>query len=159
MAYPPTEPSIDELFLHNALACETVGVMRIFFYRGEVVVNSAAPIFRKRRLLKDYLIESAKEMGIASALHYEFMSGYQNYHAIQAKESEWNFNNAISCIDLIDYKARLGKYCCRHFSILSKHMITYEEKKRVFLSKISEPITPDSETLRVCLNGVGIEKY
>jgi PII-like signaling protein len=144
-----TEPSLDELFLHNALACETVVVMRVFFYRGEVVIDNSAPIFKKKKLLKDYLIESAKEMGISSALHHEFISGYQDYQTIHANESEWHFNNAISCIDLVDYKARIGKFCCHNFAVLSKHMIMYEEKKRIFLSENSKPHF-SSEQLRVC---------
>ena len=50
------EPDVDGLFLENTLACEVIGVMRIYFYRGEVIIDKTAPIFRRRKLFKNYLI-------------------------------------------------------------------------------------------------------
>lgn len=150
------ETAAEELSFQNALACKTVGAMTIFFYRGEVVINSNAPLFRRRRLFKDYLIDSAKTIGINCALHFEFISGFQKGQAIQQFDHEFHNSGAISCVEIIDYRDRVEKFYGANCQLLSGHMITYEEKKRILVPSNVRSSDNNGGNLRVLLDGITI---
>ena len=142
----------DELFI-GTLASEIIGVVRIYFYRGEVIIDKTASFFRKRKLLKNYLIESAKKNGINSIIYFESVSGYQQYQSIQNEHSDAYNSKITSIIEIIDYKDRIERFFTLNAELLSGHMIIYEEKKRLVVPSNTLSNRPDKEKLRVFLDG------
>ncbi|HEV7434028.1 MAG TPA: hypothetical protein VGO22_04030 [Pseudorhizobium sp.] len=129
----------DDLSFQNALACKTIGVMRVFFDRNEFLINDGGPLFRRKRLFKDCLLERARVAGIDSALYFETISGYQQSGATRTEGCEWHDIDRISCIDLMDYRERIGRFFRVNVGLLSGRMITYEEKKRISCPRQANP--------------------
>jgi hypothetical protein len=148
----------DEVFI-DTLECELIGVMRIYFYRGEVIIDKTAPIFRRRKLLKNYLIESAKKIGIDSIIYFESSSGYQQYQSIQDEYSDAYNSKIISILEILDYKERIESFFTLNSTLLSGHMIIYEDKKRLVVPNNAASNRSKKENLRVFLDGARLGSH
>jgi len=150
------EPEVnDELLIQNALTYKSMGIMSVYFYRGEVVIDKTAPIFRRRKLLSRYLVESASKLGINSAIHFESAAGYTQYQKIQEENYEIRNNRIISVIELMDSKSNLEIFYGLNSDILLNHLITYEEKCVILPGNTASDIAR-KDKLGVFLDGASL---
>ncbi|MCS0501925.1 DUF190 domain-containing protein [Ancylobacter mangrovi] len=118
--------SESETMAQHQINASEIGMIRIYMKPGDKATKGSIKTLWSSRPLYRALVAQAKSEGIMNAVAHHTHYGFSNHGSVMEAGVEISNPHMTMCVELIDHRETLERFCAAHGDLLANKVIVYK---------------------------------
>lgn len=123
---PPVVISESEVMALHQVNASEIGMVRIYMKPGDKAAKGSIKTLWSSKPLYRALVAQAKSEGILNAVAHHTHYGFSNRGQVMEAGAEISNPHLTMCVELIDHRDSLERFCAAHGDLLANKVIVYK---------------------------------